>query len=412
MKKIKVRVFSVENLTLGGIVTGIVLGVFLPEGGSVAKILGDIFIRLLKMLIIPLVSVSIISAILTIEKKGILKQIGFYTIAYYLTTTALAVTTGLILVVVIHPSVPLRGVTHTLSGSATWKDLLLSFFPENIVKSFAEGKVLQVILFAILFSVAVNFLPAKQKGILKDLFQAFNEAFMVITRWIILLTPAGVFGLVYYITSRYGVKSFAELGWYIVTVVTGLLFHAFVTLPLLGYFLGRFNPYKYSSSVSEALLIALSTASSSATLPVSLKVAEEKGKVSPVVAALVLPLGATINMDGTALYEAVATVFIANSYGVSLTAAQLIVVFLTATLVSIGAAGIQGAGMVMMTIVLTSVGLPVEGIGLIVVVDRFLDMLRTSVNVWGDLTGAKIITRFYGGEDDMASGNVAGEGGG
>jgi len=225
-------------------------------------------------------------------------------------------------------------------------------------------------------------------------FDGLNDGLINLTRWIIKTTPVGVFALVGFMVADMGLEIFISLWEYALTVVLGLLFHAFVTLPLLGYFVGRYNPFSYFMKVREAVLLAFSTASSAATLPVSMQVAEEKGGVKKETAGFVLPLGATINMDGTALYESVAAVFIANVYGVSLGLPQMIMIFLTATLASIGAAAIPGAGLVMLTLVLSSVGVPLEGIALIIAVDRFLDMLRTSVNVWGDLNGAKIVGRF------------------
>ncbi len=391
------RSLSIENLTLASIVLAILLGYLFPGGASYFKILGDIFLRLLKMLIVPLVAVSIITAIIRVGEIGKLKNIGIKAFAYYLTTTSLSVMTGLILVNLIEPGSTSGAVHREVAHVKTsLRDIVLSFFPSNIFKSLAESRVLQVIFFSVLFAVAVMLIEERKRRILTELFESLDDVFMKMTTWVIKLTPVGVFGLVYYIAGTMGIESFARLGSYVLTVVAGLLFHAFVTLPLIGYLVGRFNPYRYMKKVREALLLAFSTASSSATLPVSLRVSEEKGGVKSEVAGLILPLGATVNMDGTALYEAVATIFIANFYGVTLSFPQMLVIFLTATLVSIGAAGIPSAGLVMMTIVLGSVGLPVEGIGLIVVVDRFLDMLRTAVNVWGDLVGARVISELDG----------------
>lgn len=216
---------------------------------------------------------------------------------------------------------------------------------------------------------------------------------MEITRWIVTLTPLGVYSIVAVLVAKTGVKAIESLWKYALTVILGLAFHAFVTLPALLRIVGKSKPFEYFAKVRKALLVALSTASSSATLPVSLEAALEAG-VTKRIAGFVLPLGATINMDGTALYESVAAVFIANIYGLHLQFGHMVVVFLTATLASIGAAGIPSAGLVTMGIVLKALGLPLEGVGLVLAIDRFLDMLRTSVNVWGDLVGAKILTRF------------------
>jgi len=220
------------------------------------------------------------------------------------------------------------------------------------------------------------------------------DALINLTKWIVLFTPIGVFALVSYIVATAGIEAIVSLWEYAFTVILGLLIHAFVNLPLIAFIFGRYNPYKYFLNVREALLLAFSTASSAATLPVSMELAQEKGKVKKEVAGFVLPLGATVNMDGTALYESVAAVFLANVYGIELSLSRMAVIFLTVTLASIGAAAIPGAGLILLTLVLSSVGVPLEGIALIIAVDRFLDMLRTAVNVWGDLNGAKILNRF------------------
>ncbi len=390
------RFFTVENLTLLSIFFGVLAGVFIPELMLKLKILGDVFLSLLKMIIVPLVFTSVLIAMLGLGSISRFKDMGLKTVGYYLTTTALSVSAGLVLVNLINPGegesfVPAKTVqVKTLEP----EDIVWSIIPSNPVRSFVEGKVLQIIFFAILLGLATLAVNREKRTHIFNFFDGLNDGLINLTRWIIKLTPVGVFALVGFITADMGIEVLLTLWKYAVTVVLGLFVHAFVTVPLLAFVFGRYNPYDYFLKVREAVLLAFSTASSAATLPVSMQVAEEKGKVKKETAGFVLPLGATINMDGTALYESVAAVFIANIYGINLEFSQMIMIFLTATLASIGAAAIPGAGLVMLTLVLSSAGVPLEGIGLIIAVDRFLDMFRTSVNVWGDLNGAKIIDRF------------------
>ena len=392
------KLTSLENLTLLAIILGALAGFYFPELMLKLKLLGGVFLSLLKMIIVPLVFTSVFVAMLGLGEVSKFRDMGLKTIAYYLTTTALAVLVGLILVNLIDPG---KGeeVVHSAAEvpkvrELTFEDVIWNIIPSNPVKSFTEGKVLQIIFFAVLLGLATLAVSKEKMVHVLNLFDGLNEGLINLTRWIIKLTPVGVFSLVGFIVADMGVGVLLSLWKYALTVVLGLFIHAFLTLPLLAFLLGRYNPYGYFLKVREAPLLAFSTASSAATLPVSMQVAEEKGKVRKETAGFVLPLGATINMDGTALYESVAAVFIANVYGVELGIPQMVMIFLTATLASVGAAAIPGAGLVMLTLVLSSVGVPLEGIGLIIAVDRFLDMLRTAVNVWGDLNGAKIVDRF------------------
>ncbi len=391
------KLLTLENLTLLSIVGGVLAGVFLPVLGERIKIVGDIFLALLKMIIVPLVFTSVFVATLGLGNLRKFGDMGVKTAIYYLSTTGLSVLSGLLLVSLLDPG---KGSEIKLPESGpevkklTFEDLVWSIVPTNPIKSFTEGHVLQIIFFSVLFGLATLTVKGNKLDQIRDLFEGLNEALINLTRWVVKLTPFGVFALVCYVVSSVGLGVLKSLWEYALTVVLGLLIHALVTLPLIAFFFGGYNPYAYLRSIREAPLLAFSTASSAATLPVSMQVAQEKGGVRRETAGFVLPLGATINMDGTALYESVAVVFIANLYGIELSLPQMLVVFLTATLASVGAAAIPGAGLVMLTLVLSSVGVPLEGIGVIVAVDRFLDMLRTAVNVWGDLNGAKIIDRF------------------
>ncbi len=401
------RLLSLENLTLLAITLGIAFGYYFPSAALDIKIVGDIYLALLKMLIIPLVVASIFVAITSLQSKEELKTIGLLSFGYYLTTTALAVALGLGVFNLFNPGAH-TPIAADMSASAaittkelSFSDFLLSFIPSNIFKALSEGAILPIIFFTILFSVGALFINGSKRRSLFDFFDAINDTMMVLAKWVIALTPVGVFALIAATIAKHGLEPLFELSGYVLTVLVALLLHGALVLPTLGYLLGRFNPYRYFWQIKEAPLVAFSTASSSATLPVSIEVAETKGGVSKKVAGFVLPLGATINMDGTALYESIAVMFIANISGAHLGISEQITIFLTATFASIGAAGIPGAGLVMLTMVLESVGLPVEYIALIITVDRFLDMFRTAINNWGDLLGAKIVdallSRFYRG---------------
>ena len=386
---------SVENQTLLALGLAILTGLYWPAFALKIGLIGDVFLRLLKMIIAPLILASVYTSVSGLGSIARVKNLGVKTLIYYLATTSLAVIAGLVLVNLIRPGTKAVFLREAPSlKTFTLSDLVLSLIPQNPVKSVAEGEVLPIIFFALAFGLATLSLPKGRQRLLFDFFEALNDALIVLIRWIIYLTPAGVFAIVAKLVAEKGLSPLLELSSYVLTVVLGLFLHAAGTLALLLFLFAREKPWRFFLKVREALLVAFSTASSAATLPISLEVAEEKAGIPKKVAGFVLPLGATVNMDGTALYEAVAAMFIANVCGIELSLGQQILIFLTATLASIGAAGIPSAGLVTMTMVLQTVGLPLEGIGLILAVDRFLDMLRTSVNVWGDLIGARIIARY------------------
>ncbi|WP_456401446.1 dicarboxylate/amino acid:cation symporter [Persephonella sp.] len=391
------RFLSIENLTFFAIILGILSGVYLKEIVINFKLIGDAFLSLLKMITIPLIFASIFVSIASLASIKDIKNMGFKAILYYFSTTAIAVFTGIVVVNFINFS-PVDGMELADENfehkEFTVEALIQSFIPSNIFQSLVEGKVLHVIIFSILFAIAVLKLQQSKKEVITRFFEGVNDSMLTVAKWIINLSPIGVFALVSYIVADKGLGSILSLWEYVLAVVVGLVIHAVINLGLIGFILGRFNPLSYFNKVKEALLIAFSTSSSSATLPVTLEVAEEKAKVDKKTAGFVLPLGATINMDGTALYEAVAAMFVASLYGIELSITEQIIIFFTASLAAIGAAGIPSAGLVTMTLVFTAVGIPLEGIALILAVDRFLDMLRTATNVWGDLIGAKVISRF------------------
>lgn len=379
----------------------VLFGFYLPQGIKYVSWMGDIFLRALKMVIVPLILSSIISGVTGIGEGKNLGRLGLKTIFYYLTTSTLAILTGLVIVNIVRPGVGVDlGFTESVEGLAeqagSVKDILYRLVPDNVVNAMAQGTILSVIFFAILFGFFINKVESRYQKPLKAFFDAMFEVMMKITLFIIQFTPLGIFGIVAkeVASNSEQLASIAgSLAIYSACVVAGLLIHAFVFLPLIVRFIGKARPFTHFRNMATPLLTAFSTSSSSATLPLTMEALEHKSGVSNKVTSFTLPLGATINMDGTALYECVAAMFIAQAYGVDLSITQQALVVVTALLASIGAAGIPMAGLVMITVVLTAIGLPLEGIGLILAVDRILDMLRTAVNVWSDSCGAVTIAR-------------------
>ncbi len=396
------------NYLIFGIIIGVLLGglvgSFFPETGVMLGFLGTLFLNALKMIVLPLIIVSIT---LSIMKVGNLGSLGVKTLIYYLFTTCIAVFIGILVVNMIHPGVgsavlsgEMPDIVKAKENMSLFDVLLLKFISPNLFNSAEEFEILPLIIASILFGAAFAALGRESK-LIEDIFTILDKAIMKIIHWIMIFTPVGIFGL---IAERIGVSGGGtavlelamELGKYVLSVVVGLAIHGLIVLPLILYLFTKRNPLGFVKHLSKALLTAFSTASSSATLPLTMEGVIDEAKVNPKVGRFVLPLGATINMDGTALYEAVAVIFIAQSYGIDLSIAQMVIVFFTATLAAIGAAGIPEAGLVTMVLVLQAVGLPLEGVGLILAIDWLLDRFRTTINVWGDCIGAAVIERFEG----------------
>jgi Na+/H+-dicarboxylate symporter len=393
------------------LLTAVGAGALLGERALLFEPLGTLFLKALNMIIVPLIVTSIVSGVANIGGADNIGRLGLKTLCYYLTTSLFAILVGLALVNLIGPGVgadlglkaPTEDLAQTMqehySGSP-WETILgivLRMVPTNPFRAMVEGEMLQIIVFCILFGYFITRVPDPYSTQMTGLFEAGFQIMMKLTHFIILFAPIGVFGLVAKMVATSGVGVFQDLGIYALTVVAGLLFHACITLPCLLLVVGRgVRPVKHLKAMAAALLTAFSTSSSSATLPLTMESVEQNAGVSNKVSSFVLPLGATINMDGTALYECVAAMFIAQAYGVGLSLGQQFIVVVTALLVSIGAAGIPMAGLVMMVVILKAVGLPLEGVGLILAVDRILDMCRTTVNVWSDSCGAVVIARTEG----------------
>jgi proton glutamate symport protein len=373
----------------------------------VGKEIGDLFLKLLQMLVVPLIVSSLITGVTSMGDVRTLGSIGGRAIGFYLTTSFLAIVTGLIVVNVIRPG---DGAELALleEGAATggllaeeprglgivlWEQLE-SLIPKNPLAAATEGDMLPVIFFSLLIGVFIGLAEhrdgSKDASVVRRFFSGLFDVMMQMTLFVVKFAPIGVFGFTLYAAAGKGPAAFQVLGWYVLTVFIALLIHATVTLPtILKLVTGR-SPIAYARGLTTALVTAFSTASSNGTLPLTMQEVEEAG-VKPEVTSFVLPLGATINMDGTALYEVVAVLFIAQVYSIDLTIAQQAIVAVTALLASIGAAGIPHAGMVMMVVVLNAVGLPTSAVALILAVDRILDMCRTTVNVWSDSVAAAVV---------------------
>jgi proton glutamate symport protein len=385
----------------------IIYGLFLTDYSYLVTWMGDLFLRALKMIIVPLVFSSIVSGVTSIGSGQNLGRLGAKTIVYYVTTSLLAILTGLVLVNFIKPGIGadlgfIEKVEGLSSTSSSLGDIIFRIIPENIFQAFVSADMLAIIFFSLLFGFFITRVQNNYKDQLTDFFNAFFEVMMKMTMFIIKFAPLGILGIVAGVVAQQAGDRDAlfglvhRMGLYMATVTLGLAFHTFVTLPLILKLIGRVSPRLHFKAMSTPLLTAFSTSSSSATLPLTMEAVEHNAGVSNKITSFVLPLGATVNMDGTALYECVAAMFIAQAYGIELGFAQQMIVVITALLASIGAAGIPMAGLVMMSIVLTAVGLPLEGVGLILAVDRILDMCRTVVNVFSDTCGAVTIAKSEG----------------
>jgi Na+/H+-dicarboxylate symporter len=376
-----------------------------------AEPLADIFLRLLRMAIMPLVITSLTAAVISVGERKDLGILGAKTFAYYITSSLLAILTGQILVNIFKPGLGSaiefeREVSEIPAMSQGPVDLILNVIPENPFQAMAEGTVLPVIFFCILFGYFVTRLEEPHRSTLGNLFQAGFKAMMKLTYAVIWTAPLGVFGINARIVATTGFEAFRSLGAYFLIVLAGLLIHALLTLPLLVHLVTRRNPYRHFLGMPPALVTGFSTGSTIVTLPLTMKAVTENSGVSEKISSFVLPIGATVNMDGTALYECVAVIFIAQIYGFALGFDQQLVIVTTALLASIGAASIPMSGLVMMSIILEAVGLPLEGVAIILAVDRVLDMFRTMVNVFSDSCGAVIVAKLDG-EDVLNPARIA-----
>ena len=411
------KLLSLELYTkiLIGLLLGIPVGLLIGPRAAVLQPLGDIFIRLIRMIVVPLVFASLFVGTASLGDIRKLGRIGARTILYYLCTTAIAITIGLLIGNIVHPGSNLdKSTKATLMNSykseavqridiAKHKpsivETLVKIVPANPMESLAEANMLQIIFFALLLGLSVTLIPHNKGQPLIAFFDSMNESMIMMVHIVMKFAPIGVFALIASVVGRFGSEILLSLAKYSVTVVIGLAVHMLLVYAAAVKVFARMNPSDFFRGIRPAQLIAFSTSSSNATLPVTMECAENNLGVSEEVSSFVLPLGATINMDGTALYQGVAAIFIAQVYGIHLTIVNQVTIVLMATLASIGAAGVPGIGVITLTMVLQTLGLPLEGIALILGVDRILDMLRTAVNITGDASAAVIVASL---ENELA----------
>jgi len=367
------------------------------------------------MVIVPLLAGSIITGVAGLGSARTLGRLFGRTFAWYISTSLLAIFTGLLLVNLIRPGiddgVPVGASMGLVAeavelgeelggrGPGDLVDIILRMVPENPVAAASTGQMLPLIFFCMLFGAALTMLPTEKRETQTRFWEGLFAVMMTITGWVIRFAPVGVFGLIARITATSGIEAFASLLRFAATVLLALVIHSLIVLPLLLHLVGRIDPRRHARVMAPALMTAFTTRSSSATLPLTMKCVRKGAGVSNRVTSFVLPLGATVNMDGTALYECICALFIAQAYGISLGPVDQFLVVVTALLASIGAAGIPSAGLVMISIILSTVGLPLEGVALILAVDPLLDMCRTAVNIFSDSCGAVVIARREGETD-------------
>ncbi len=378
----------------------IITWVYFTEFTMSISWIGVLFMKLLKTFLAPLLFFSVLTAVLWLWDMKKLWSIGSRTIAYYMLTTTLAITTSLILMNIFQPgkwiNFDFEHFTPDKLESLSFSGFLLSVIPDNIVMSFVELNAMQIVTMGIILWVALISYGKREEILqLKMLTQTLNNGILTFISWVIKLTPIWVFAIVSWVVAQSWVESIIKLLPFAWVSLLGLAIHAIITLPSIWYFLWWFHPLKYFLKVKEAILVAFSTSSSSATMWVSMRVAKENAKLSHEVVEFTFPIWTTVNMDGTALYQAGAALFISQVVGIDLSFAQQITIVVMIILASIWAAGIPGAGILILATVFLSIGLPLEAIWIILAIDRLLDMFRTAVNVWWDLLTAKVIDNYY-----------------
>ncbi len=397
-------------MLFGGILGGI-LNIFFMENpfvsdflvGNVFEVIGQIFINSLKMLVVPLVFISLVCGTAALGDINKLGRLGGKALLFYLGTTALAITFALSLAIIIAPGEGFElssttAQTFTTKESPSIAETIINLVPDNPIKAMAEGEMLPLIFFSLLFGIAIVMAGESGKRI-EAQFNDYNAIMMQLVVILMKFAPIGIFCLIAKTFALQGFDVIKPLLSYFLVVASVLAIHVFVTYTLLLKLLTGLSPWIFLKKMREVQVFAFSTSSSNATIPINIENTEKKIGVDNSVASFIIPLGATINMDGTAIMQGVATVFIANAFGIDLTASDYLAVILTATLASIGTAGVPGVGLIMLAMVLNQVGLPVEGIALIIGVDRLLDMMRTAVNVTGDAAAAVIIAKSEGAFD-------------
>lgn len=390
-------------------ILGVLFGIFGHDYIEYVSWAGEIFLRFLKMIVIPIVFSSMIVGVASLGNQGGLGRIAGKTFAFYVSTTVIATFIGLILVNILQPGVGSTLISQTDGAAqvATAEKVslgqqVINIVPSNIFESLTDGNLLSIIFFAILFGYFVTQVGDKSRTIIVDFFQSVFDVIMKITLAVIKLAPYGVFSIVAKMIAQQAgdmdklMEVAQSLGMFVLIVWIGCMIQFFVILPASVFFVGKENPWKHMKKMSTAILTAFSTCSSGAALPISLKDSQEKCGISNKIASFTLPLGATVNMNGTALYEGVAVIFIAQVYGIDLSIMEQIIILVTVLFSAIGTASIPMAGLVMLSVAITVAGLPLEGIGLVLAVEQLCDMPRTATNSYGDMCGAVVIAKSEG----------------
>jgi|TARA_R110001592_G_scaffold104327_2_gene293592 Na+/H+-dicarboxylate symporter len=406
----KQRKLGLTSKILIGMAAGIILGLLLrnvfPDSLFIKEyitegflhVIGTIFISSLKMLVVPLVFISLVCGTSSLSDPSKLGRLGGKTIAFYLFTTAIALTIAILAAVLIHPgnaSLAGNALEYTVKDAPSLSEVLINIVPTNPMQAMSEGNMLQIIIFAVIFGFAISHIGERGTRV-ASFFNDLNDVIMRVVTLIMQLAPYGVFALMAKLSLTLGLETFGSVVKYFFLVVAVLFIQGLVVYPTLLKMFSGLSPLMFLRKIRDVQLFAFSTASSNATLPVTIETAEHRMGVDNKIASFTLPLGATLNMDGTAIMQGVATVFIAQVFGIELSIMDYATVVVTATLASIGTAGVPGVGLIMLAMVLNQVGLPVEGIALIIGVDRMLDMIRTAVNVTGDAVATVIIAKSEG----------------
>lgn len=400
---------------LAGFLSGTETTIFGVPWVAIYTFIGTLFLNALKMIVVPLVVSAIITGVANVGDNGGFGRLGTKTLGYYVLTSTIAIIIGLVLVTLIQPGVnddgvPVLETSDEIMQAVAGKsggdvvDVFLRMIPTNVIDAAAQGQMLGLIFFSILFGFFMTRLKGSLKETLNNFWQAIFDVMMMMTNLIMKFAPLGVFGLVAASVAKTGFDQFGNLALFFITVTLALAIHLLVVMPILLKVLGKVdNPWLHYQAMAPALLTAFSTSSSSATLPVTISSLENRAGVSNRVSSFVLPLGATVNMDGTALYECVAVIFIAQLFGITLDFGTMLLIVILSLATSIGVAGIPSASLVAISIILVAVGLPAEAIGLLLVVDRLLDMMRTAVNVFSDSVGAVVIAKSEGEKNVLIS---------
>jgi len=398
-----------------GVIVGLILG---PTFGFVSNdvstiitewlaLPGYIFLSLIQMIVIPLIFASIIKGIASSENSSKLKKIGITITIYFIITTIIAIIIGIFVANIIQPgkyitSEQISSINVDSQGSVVTTDIpkisnvpemIGNIFPKNVLSSMMKGDMLPIVIFSIIFGIALINLKKTQSKPLLDVLSSIQDVSIMIVKWAMVLAPFAVFGLMAKISSQFGLSTLFGLGVYILTVILGLLLLVCIYL-LIVYFTTKQKPFTFLQKISEVQLLAFSTSSSAVVMPLSIKTAEDNLKIRKSISQFIIPLGTTINMDGTALYQAIATIFLAQVFGIEIGLIALALLIVTIVGASIGTPGTPGVGIVILSMALTTVGVPLSGIALIIGVDRILDMMRTTVNVTGDLTAATFINKI------------------